>query len=88
MGHDKVPWSLLQTTGSFYNTCILLVLKHRVTAISWSEIQPDLVVSGDDNGLLGVWQVEDNRQAAHRLDKTGITALAMAPFSAGLTAVG
>jgi len=73
-----------QNTDSHFS----LYLQHKVTSICWSPLQKDLIVTSDDNGVLGVWQFEDNRQAAHRLDKSGILCLAMAPDRPGLVAAG
>ena len=51
-------------------------------------IQADLIVTGDENGTVGVWQFEDNRQSAHRPDKGSIFCMAASPGSAGVVAIG
>jgi len=64
------------------------ILQHKVSSICWSEKSDQLILSGDENGTLGVWQYKDNRQTAYKLDKSAILCLALAPFKSGLVAVG
>ncbi|KAL4230771.1 Gem-associated protein 5 [Mactra antiquata] len=61
---------------------------HKVTCISWSVVQNDLIVSGDEHGTIGVWQIDGNKQSAHRPEKGSILCLSSSPSTAALFAVG
>ena len=67
---------------------VFVIFQHKVTCICWSLEQSDLIVSGDEHGTVGVWQIEGNKQAAHRPEKGCILAMAPAPMKAGLFAIG
>ncbi|KAJ8298182.1 hypothetical protein KUTeg_024713 [Tegillarca granosa] len=60
----------------------------KVTGLSWSSVQEDLIVSGDDKGELVVWQLNDARIQTYCPEKGGIFCLAFSPFSAACVAVG
>jgi hypothetical protein len=65
-----------------------VMFQHKVTCISWSLEETDLIVSGDEHGTVGVWQFESNKQAAHRPEKGCILCMAASPNKAGLFAIG
>ena len=51
-------------------------------------MQSDLIVTGDDRGVVGVWQFSDDRQTSFMPEKGSIFCLVASPYSASVVAVG
>ena len=54
----------------------------------WSQLQADLIVSGDDRGTIGTWQFSDDRKTTLMPEKGSISCLVVSPTSASVVAVG
>ena len=64
------------------------LFQSKVTCVSWSSLQADLIVTGDDKGTIGVWQFSDDRQTSFTPEKGSVFCLVASPYSASVVAVG
>ena len=51
-------------------------------------MQSDLIITGDDKGVIGVWQFTDDRQTSFSPEKGSVYALSASPSNAAVAAVG
>lgn len=56
--------------------------------MSWSSVQTDLIVTGDDKGVIGVWQYSDDRQTSFVPEKGSVFCLITSPSTAAVAAIG
>jgi len=66
----------------------MYLLQGKVTVLTWSGIQPHLVVSGDDRGDIVVWQHSDGRVQTFSLENTAVMSMDCSPCNAYHFAVG
>ncbi|XP_033744086.1 gem-associated protein 5-like [Pecten maximus] len=60
----------------------------KVTAVSWSPQQEDLLLSGDDKGDIVCWQYLEGRLQTFSPENAGVMCLTCSPITAGTVAVG
>ncbi|XP_069129450.1 gem-associated protein 5-like isoform X2 [Argopecten irradians] len=60
----------------------------KLTAVSWSSQQADLILSGDDKGDIVSWQYLEGRLQTFSPDNAGVMCIVCSPISAGIAAVG
>ncbi|XP_048244264.1 gem-associated protein 5-like [Haliotis rufescens] len=62
--------------------------KDKITALSWSRSQTDLIVTGDERGTVVVWRYRTDEHQTFRHEKDLIFSLACCPHDPSLLAVG